>query len=62
MLRSPHPQRGVFDALANATAYEWAARNLPRDPSFAALRLRWESYLRSISQPYIKSRGCGRAR
>jgi hypothetical protein len=57
VLRSTHPQRGVFDALANATAYEFSVRNLPRDPAFRALRGRWETYLRSISQPYIKSTG-----
>lgn len=55
VLSSDHPQRGVFDSLANATAYEFAARELPDDPSFKALRPHWETYLRSISKPYIKS-------
>jgi hypothetical protein len=55
VLSSDHPQRGVFDALANSTAYSFAARSLANDPSFVALRTRWETYLRSISKPYIKS-------
>jgi hypothetical protein len=55
VLSSDHPQRGVFDSLANSTAYSFAARELARDPSFAAIRPRWENYLRSISKPYIKS-------
>jgi hypothetical protein len=57
VLESDHPQRGVFDALANATAYEFALRKLSGDSAFVALRPRWETYLRSISQPYIKSTG-----
>src|SRR3954451_13936716 len=55
VLRSDHVQRGVFDSLANSTAYAFAARSLAHDPSFVALRPRWERYLRSISKPYIKS-------
>src|SRR3954468_20897468 len=55
VLSSDHPQRGVFDSLANSTAYAFAARSLPHDPSFVALRPRWETYLESISKPYIKS-------
>ena len=50
-------RRGVFDALANSTAYEFALRSLPRDPRFVGLRAQWESYMRSISAPYIKSTG-----
>jgi hypothetical protein len=55
VLTSDHPQRGVFDSLANSTAYAFAARSLASDPSFVALRPRWEAYLKSISKPYIKS-------
>ena len=55
VLHSKHPQRGVFDALVNATAYEWVLKNLPDDPSFLALKADWERYLRSIADPYIKS-------
>src|SRR3954451_11450450 len=55
VLSSDHPQRGVFDSLANSTAYSFAARSLSHDPSFVALRPRWERYLESISKPYIKS-------
>src|SRR3954447_6890933 len=54
-LKLNNPHRGVFDALANATAYSWVARNLPDDPSFLALRARWERYLTTIAQPYIGS-------
>ena len=55
VLSSDHPQRGVFDSLANSTAYAFAVRSLPDDPSFVALRARWETYLRGISKPYIRS-------
>jgi hypothetical protein len=59
-LRRNNPHRGVFDALANATAYAWVKRNLPRDPSFLALRRRWERYLVTIAQPFIGSSGLKR--
>src|SRR3954453_13714973 len=55
VLSSDHPQRGVFDSLANSTAYAFAARSLAHDRWFMALRPRWEAYLESISKPYIKS-------
>src|SRR4051794_16369632 len=55
VLSSDHPQRGVFDSLANSTAYAFAVRSLSRDPAFVALRPRWEAYLRGIAKPYIKS-------
>src|SRR3954470_5184429 len=55
VLDSPHPQRGVFDSLANSTAYSFARRSLASDPSFVALRPRWGRYLESIWKPYIKS-------
>jgi hypothetical protein len=54
-LKINNPHRGVFDALANATAYSWIARNLPDDPSFVALRPRWQRYLTTIAQPFIGS-------
>jgi hypothetical protein len=54
-LKINNPHRGVFDALANATAYDWVTRNLPHDPSFLALRARWQHYLVTIAQPYIGS-------
>jgi hypothetical protein len=59
-LRRNNPHRGVFDALANATAYTWIARNLPHDPSFLALRARWQRYLTTIAQPFIGSSGLKR--
>jgi hypothetical protein len=59
-LRANNPHRGVFDALANATAYAWVKRKLPHDPSFLALRSRWERYLVTIAQPYIGSSGLKR--
>src|SRR3954447_18143442 len=51
VLDSDHPQRGVFDSLANSTAYSFARRSLGDDPAFVALRPRWERYLESISKP-----------
>lgn len=59
-IRRNNPHRGVFDALANATAYSWVARNLPHDPSFLALRARWQHYLVTIAQPFIGSSGLKR--
>src|SRR3954464_9805024 len=59
-LRRNNPHRGVFDELVNATAYTWVRRHLPRDPSFRALRARWERYLVTIGQPFIGSSGLKR--
>ena len=56
-LRRNNPHRGVFDELVNATAYDWVRRHLPNDPSFRALRSRWERYLVTIGQPFIGSSG-----
>ncbi|HEY0631983.1 MAG TPA: hypothetical protein VGC98_07995 [Thermoleophilaceae bacterium] len=56
-LRRNNPHRGVFDELANATAYAWVRKHLPRDPSFRALRRRWERYLVTIGEPFIGSSG-----
>src|SRR3954453_15853296 len=54
-LKINNPHRGVFDALANATAHAWVARTLPHAPSFLALRAPWQHYLVTIAQPYIGS-------
>jgi hypothetical protein len=56
-LRRNNPHRGVFDELVNATAYTWVRRHLGNDPSFRALRARWERYLVTIAQPFIGSSG-----
>jgi hypothetical protein len=56
-LRHGPPKRGVFDALAHSTAYEFALRELPRDRAFEALRPTWERYLRGVSAPFIRSTG-----
>ena len=56
-LRHNNPHRGVFDELVNATAYAWVRRHLPNDPSFRALRARWERYIVTIGQPFIGSSG-----
>jgi MYXO-CTERM domain-containing protein len=56
-LRRNNPHRGVFDELVNATAYAWVRKHLPNDPSFRALRARWERYLVTIGQPFIGSSG-----
>jgi hypothetical protein len=56
-VRRNNPHRGVFDELVNATAYTWVRQHLPRDPSFRALRARWERYLVTIGQPFIGSSG-----
>jgi hypothetical protein len=57
-LRRPPSRRGVFDVLANATAYEFAVAHVGRDRHFVVLRPRWERYLRTIrTEPYILSTG-----
>jgi hypothetical protein len=56
-LRHNNPHRGVFDELVNATAYAWVRKHLPNDPSFRALRARWERYIVTIGQPFIGSSG-----
>src|SRR4051812_28179007 len=56
-LKHNNPHRGVFDELVNATAYAWVRKHLPNDPSFKALRARWERYLVTIGQPFIGSSG-----
>src|SRR5581483_2398887 len=56
-VRHNNPHRGVFDELVNATAYAWVRRHLPHDPSFRALRARWERYIVTIGQPFIGSSG-----
>src|SRR2546421_101507 len=59
-LRRNNPHRGVFDELVNATAYSWVRKHLPHDPSFRALRARWERYLVTIAEPFIGSSGLKR--
>src|SRR3954470_18989907 len=56
-LKHNNPHRGVFDELVNATAYAWVRRHLPNDPSFRALRARWERYIVTIGEPFIGSSG-----
>src|SRR4051812_33058854 len=56
-LRHNNPHRGVFDELVNATAYAWVRKHLPNDPSFRALRARWQRYIVTIGRPFIGSSG-----
>jgi hypothetical protein len=53
-------QRGVFDLLAMAAAYNFARAHLAHDPAFAAARPRWERYLRQTGSPNIdnKAQAC----
>lgn len=59
-IRRPPAARGVFDALAAASAYDFARRSLAGDPSFRAARGRWEEYLRTFVAPAVseKLRAC----
>jgi hypothetical protein len=50
-LGEPPADRGVFDLLAMAAAYNFARAHLARDPSFTAARPRWERYLRQTAAP-----------
>jgi hypothetical protein len=43
--------RGVFDLLAMAAAYNFARTHLAHDPAFATARPRWERYLRQTGAP-----------
>jgi hypothetical protein len=44
-------ERGVFDLLAMAAAYNFARTHLAHDASFTAARPRWERYLRQTAAP-----------
>lgn len=59
-IRRAPAERGVFDALAAATAYSFARRSLADDPAFRAARPRWEEYLRGFVAPNVseKLRAC----
>ena len=46
-------QRGVFDLLGVAAAYDLARRRLARDPSFRRARPRWRAYLRTTGPPAL---------
>jgi hypothetical protein len=59
-LGEPVAERGVFDLLSMATAYDFARRHLARDKAFAAARAGWERYLRESGPPNDdnKARAC----
>ena len=47
----PASERGSFDLLAFASAYNFARRELASDPAFERVRVRWEDHLRRYSEP-----------
>ncbi len=65
-LAKPASQRGVFDLLGVAAAYDLARRRLAGDRAFRRARPRWEEYLRTTGPPAldpaiegcIRSSGC----
>lgn len=65
-LAKPASQRGVFDLLGVAAAYDLARRRLAGDRAFRRARPRWEEYLRTTGPPAldpaiegcIRSPGC----
>ena len=65
-LAKPPSQRGVFDLLGVAAAYDLARRRLAGDRAFRRARPRWEEYLRTTGPPAldpaiegcIRSPGC----
>ena len=55
-LAEPPAERGVFDLLAMAVAYDYARTHLASDPSVAAARPRWRRYLRQTGGPNTDNR------
>src|SRR4051812_17696226 len=55
-LGEPVAERGVFDLLSMAAAYNFARARLARDPAFADSRPRWERYLRQTESPNIENK------
>jgi hypothetical protein len=49
--RLPSAERGSFQVLALASAYNFARRGLARDPAFLRSRAGWERALRSYGKP-----------
>src|SRR4051794_31953304 len=54
-LGEPVAQRGVFDLLSMATAYNFAHAHLAGNAAFAAARPRWAHYLRETGAPNIEN-------
>src|SRR5215208_699142 len=54
-LDEPPLQRGVFDLLSVAAAYNFARQSLADDPSFSEARPRWEQYLRETGPPNVEN-------
>ncbi len=52
-LAKPPGQRGVFDALGVAAAYDLARRRLGDDPAFRRTRRAWAAYLRTTGPPAL---------
>ena len=55
VLSEPPADRGVFDLLGVAAAYNFARSELGAVPSFRAARPRWEAYLRGTGPPNIEN-------
>ena len=55
-LGEPPGDRGVFDLLAFAAAYNFARESLPRDPIFEESRPAWEAYLAETGPPNIENK------
>src|SRR3954449_2995013 len=55
-LGEPVAQRGVFDLLSMAAAYNYARTRLAHDSAFAASRPRWERYLRQTGAPNVENK------
>ncbi len=47
----PASERGSFDLLAFASAYNFARRELVSDPAFQRVRASWEDHLRAYARP-----------
>lgn len=54
-LGKPAGERGVFDLLAFAAAYNFAREALPEEPSFEETRPAWEAYLAETGPPNIEN-------
>ena len=55
-LGEPPNDRGVFDLLAFAAAYNFARESLPEDPAFQESRASWEAYLAETGPPNIENK------
>jgi hypothetical protein len=55
-LGEPPDERGVFDLLAFAAAYNFARESLPEDPIVEESRGSWEAYLAETGPPNIENK------